>query len=133
MGGSFRGEREESSFGGPEGDLDILFAPAEHTDSMKRRKEKKRRERLATTLKENNNSNNDPSVPTRAATRMHETRRSFHKDNKNGNATEEAGGWYNRWGAFCYSEALQVSTAMQSCIGDGVVDCVAVLNPEPKK
>jgi hypothetical protein len=107
-------ERQDSDvpISSPDGDDDILFAPAEHFDSVKRRKKEKRAARKAqnaTLTPPSTNSSLRP-VPVSAESRQGTPptsrppkREEIHK------ATEEEHVWYAKWWMLCFPDMNQMT------------------------
>lgn len=95
-------EEENGTVGATMDSGDLLFSPAEHTDSIKRRKDKKRRERQDKTPRTKNTQKTEGQVPvesrqgTPPMTRPPKAKEVFESQ-------EEEDVWYAaKWWMFCF-------------------------------
>jgi hypothetical protein len=101
-----------------EADHALLFAPAEHTDSMKRRKDRRRKERQERTPRTKNSSKQ--TTPTKAS---HHNNHSITVESRQGTPPtarppkamlyekdEEEDVWYAKWWMFCFPDAVRSMT-----------------------
>ena len=86
---------------------DLIFAPAEHTDSLKRRKDRKRRERQDKTPR-TKNTKSPVAVESRQGTPP--TARPPKAKDVFENAQEEEDVWYAKWWMFCFPDAVRSMT-----------------------
>lgn len=84
----------------------LLFAPAEHADSIKRRKDQKRRERQDRTPRTKNTrvtvESRQGTPPTARPPRAREYQH-------NGESEEDV--WYAKWWMFCFPDAVRSMSA----------------------
>lgn len=102
-------EDQESGAVGPTMDSgDLLFSPAEHTDSIKRRKDRKRRERLDKTPR-TKNTQKPEQVPVESRQGTPPTARPP-KAKEAFESQEEEDVWYAKWWMFCFPDAVRSMT-----------------------
>jgi hypothetical protein len=92
-----------------EADHALLFAPAEHTDSMKRRKDRRRKERQDRTPRTKNSSKSSHSVTVESRQGTPPTARPP-KAMMYENQEEDEDVWYAKWWMFCFPDAVRSMT-----------------------
>jgi hypothetical protein len=103
-GGGRYGERQDDA---GSDDMDILFSPAEHTDSLKRRKDKKRREKIINGFDTNTPrvKNGKSPVESRQGTPPPALRPP--KSSSSIEWHEEDDVWYAKWWMLCFPDAIK--------------------------
>jgi len=131
-GGQNPADQHDDGFGAPSDTDDLIFAPAEHTDSLKRRKDKKRRERKDKAVESYVPSHTTPRVKNSKKSGSTPPSEDYSTSRSTGSRTppstrssrppkgtqenlemqmqEEEDIWYAKWWMFCFPDTVKTMT-----------------------